>query len=500
MGEWLPYLQETLTTPISLVIVGAGFFGLMVGWLMSRTSRSSPLSQDSKVDASSEWQWRHEKLILQERHEVEKAQRVNDFLAELSASHGGTETDVRARLFGLAESVRLIRGRVGSDISRLTQASERIRQLKQEGSPRPDALDASAEMADKQLDRLRGYRDTLRPFSALVFETEVSVRKRDSIDENVSDWVAKFKEVREELSRAPGEWAVLTDETDRGIRELLGAGSEKCYEPLRNILLIDGAVSSSVKKSETSLVQQVDGLIRALEHSESREPALLNEEEPSEFPNIETSGSDLNGSEEISLAPEPDHGFRPAFFEADPSEAGDSAEGPSSDEFSQTDASEVESGEMVMFRSNDVELWGQEVYRGKNCRARSLAVFPDWADWISIRRVDTGERIISEIDRETYQYGANGDASGFNATNELFYGARHLGMFSEHCPNEVETRFTYGGWGFGHRVSDLSDDSESLQASGWGGKEIDADTVFEIVLHAELPELMGKDTLIERGG
>ena len=61
-------------------------------------------------------------------------------------------------------------------------------------------------------------------------------------------------------------------------------------------------------------------------------------------------------------------------------------------------------------------------------------------------------------------------------------------MFSETVPNEVETRFTCGGWGFGHRVSEDENESKSAQASRWAGKEISADTVFEIVLHQKLPE------------
>ncbi len=89
------------------------------------------------------------------------------------------------------------------------------------------------------------------------------------------------------------------------------------------------------------------------------------------------------------------------------------------------------------------------------------------------------------------------DPFGFNGTNELFYGARHLGLFSETCPNEVETRFTYGGWGFGHRAHEIAPEVEQLQAAGWEGREIPADTVFEIVIHEELPSLGQRDRILE---
>lgn len=150
---------------------------------------------------------------------------------------------------------------------------------------------------------------------------------------------------------------------------------------------------------------------------------------------------------------------------------------------------------MILFRSNDVGLWGKEVYRGANFRARAVGEIPEWANWISIRRLDTGESVYAPI--KTFSL-SNPDltvSGGFNGSNELFYGARHLGMFSDSVPNDVETRFTYGGWGFGHRVSESDSHSDSFQASGWAGKEISSDTVFEIAFCEELPEL-GVDDLV----
>ena len=122
---------------------------------------------------------------------------------------------------------------------------------------------------------------------------------------------------------------------------------------------------------------------------------------------------------------------------------------------------------------------------------------PEWAKWISIARLDTGERVFAPANSASLTSGEGGTAFGFNGTNELFYGARHLGIFAESCPNEVETRFTYGGWGFGHRVNGGDSEDQELQASGWEGREIDADTVFEISIHADLPELKESDKVLD---
>ena len=87
---------------------------------------------------------------------------------------------------------------------------------------------------------------------------------------------------------------------------------------------------------------------------------------------------------------------------------------------------------------------------------------------------------------------ADGQPRGFNGTNEQFYGAHHLGIFDESLPQDVETRFTYGGWGFGHSVMG----SES-QASGWEGKRIDGDTVFEIAVFRRMPILGANDRMLD---
>ena len=69
-------------------------------------------------------------------------------------------------------------------------------------------------------------------------------------------------------------------------------------------------------------------------------------------------------------------------------------------------------------------------------------------------------------------------------------------------PVKWETRFTYGGWGFGHKVNGFDDEPDSAppQAAGWEGKEIPSDTVFEIAVHSELPEGTDEELVISSNG
>ena len=303
-----------------------------------------------------------------------------------------------------------------------------------------------------------------------------------SLLEIKDDLISRLEQIREVAAELNASWSVLTDESDRGIRDILAAGQEAEFEPLRQILLVDGAVTVSLEAAPAKpLSSQVDGLLRVLAGISDEDEEIVEAPVVSE------------PSEESAEGTQPDDGFRPAALVSEWSENGatlDEAE-------VEVSAPIPEEGPVLLFRSNDVGIWGKTVYRGANCRSRGLEEAPEWARWISIKRLDTGERVFVSFHTGGLTSGGNGDPAGFNASNELFYGANHLGVFSETCPNDVETRFTYGGWGFGHRVGDLSSGVESLQASGWAGKEISSDTVFEILLHAELPELGENDRLLE---
>jgi hypothetical protein len=147
--------------------------------------------------------------------------------------------------------------------------------------------------------------------------------------------------------------------------------------------------------------------------------------------------------------------------------------------------------ELLLFRSNDPSIWNQSVDGGEDHLSRSLTQVPANTAFLRLRRVDTGEGIVIPIETRGLTGEGGAHSSGFNGTLEEFYGARHLGIFHEGLPQEVETRFAFGGWGFGHRVN-----GEATQAVGWAGQEISGDTVIEITVFPRLPEIPPGDRLL----
>lgn len=147
---------------------------------------------------------------------------------------------------------------------------------------------------------------------------------------------------------------------------------------------------------------------------------------------------------------------------------------------------------LVLFRANDPSLWGSEVFSGANRRARSLAQLPTELAFLRMRRMDTREGVVVPITSAALTDDGDGQPRGFNGSNETFYGAYHLGIFDESLPQDVETRFTYGGWGFGHSVL-----GPEQQACGWEGRVIAPDTVFEIAVFTRMPVLEELDRLVE---
>ena len=159
---------------------------------------------------------------------------------------------------------------------------------------------------------------------------------------------------------------------------------------------------------------------------------------------------------------------------------------------------EVESGtpedwdEMLLFRANDPSIWNQPVSEGENHTAVPLSLVPANTAYLRLRRLDTGEGLVIAVQpRDLYQDGGD-HIIGFNGSNEEFYSACHLGIYSEDLPQQVEVRFAYGGWGFGHHP-----ENESAQACAWAGQKINDDTVMEITVFPRFPGLTDKDQLIE---
>jgi len=147
--------------------------------------------------------------------------------------------------------------------------------------------------------------------------------------------------------------------------------------------------------------------------------------------------------------------------------------------------------ELVVFRCNDPSIWNQAVDEGEDRHAVPLAQVPDNAAFLRLRRLDTGEAVVVPVGAGDLTQDGGGRGTGFNGSKEEFYGARHLGVYQEGLPQEVEIRFAYGGWGFGHRA-----DGEPSQALGWAGHEISNGTVIEITVFPRMPEMPPRDRLL----
>ncbi len=524
--ESWPELVEILSKPGSIAILLAGVFGLVVGLLLrGRGATGSEPTQSPNVAGLPELLWRHEKLVLTERQLAEKLGRSERFAASLSPIPPAAEMLVRLRLFFLGEEFREARQKVGADLSRMVLVRERLGTISGLDDRSLKTVQACQKMAGTQAALLDSARDPLREIAEAVIRIEEGVTSGTTvIDETCHELRRGLVDLKGRVLELPQGCLSSSEALDQQIRELLAPLANSGIEAIRNILLIDGSMTSSLRESGgMDLPGSLSGVIAALDLMESG-PALANrtevrtEETVEEQAAVESSdfseapyfdgvaGTPSPGEEELMT---PDSKFRaPAEFEKTPLRNGRgfhdlTLEEPVTAPARRADAElrgAEESRSLVLFCSNDVELWGKDIYRGANCRARPVDDFPAWAQWISIKRQDTGERVFAPVRTASLFNGQTSDPIGFNGTNELFYGARHLGIFSDKCPNEVETRFTYGGWGFGHRAHETAPDVEQLQAAGWEGREIPADTVFEIAIHEELPKLGSQDRILDTGG
>jgi len=397
-----------------------------------------------------------------------------------------------------------------------------------------NAIEACRKMTESQCALLDTVREELRGMAdeALRIGDRV-VSGNPEISGEGNDLRRELKDLKGRVLTLPQGWLTSTDTLEDQIRSLLSTVESGEVEAVRDILLIDGSITDSLCGSGgIDLPGLIAGAMAAIELAEAGwspratvtdfsdenelERAAVQLSEFSEVPFFD--GTPVDGlpvgepsADEGSGTLTPDSEFRaPAEFKTAAVRNGRGFHDLTREEFvtvpdGTADRDERESPQadegrsLILFCSNNVELWGKDIYRGAHCRARPVNDFPSWAQWISIKRLDTGERVFAPVRTASLFNGQTSDPVGFNGTNELFYGARHLGIFSDKCPNEVETRFTYGGWGFGHRAHETAPDVEQLQAAGWEGREIPADTVFEIVIHEELPRLGSQDRTLETG-
>ena len=547
LTEAIEYLEGHALAAIAV----AGAFGILIGWLAKRRAVVDGVAgkPETLTPGFVELGWRHEKLVLLERLQIEKQNRLEAFaeaFAGTDASPGSLGIVPAAlRIFVLAERVREARQKVGSDLSRMIAVRDRIDDLVARGERGREALGACRGMAEAQAARLEEARDGLRVISEEVTALEEAVRTGRNPLSDPAAVRRDLMDLKGRILSLPQGWATSAGETDGRIRELLASLNDPSLSPIREILLVDGShtayagedpgidlvggvnevnleldrLSASREKKAADEAGQGSSLLGALPASLlSRDPVAVEVPEFG-FPDTGRPDSGQGGSipadsvfrdpgEFARSAPRPSKGFHDLTSEVGNGNGNGGSPDPnpgpnlSAEPVAVSpDEKEGATGEwersLVLFCSNNVELWGKTVYRGARCRARAISEFPDWARWIAIRRLDTNERVFAPIRSASLKNGQTGDPFGFNGSNELFYGARHLGLFSEHCPNEVETRFTYGGWGFGHRAQIIAPEVEQLQAAGWEGREIPSDTVFEIAIHEELPALGALDRLLE---
>lgn len=510
-----PEAMELLSRPASIAIFSAGAVGLFFGWLMRGSgSGSSRKEAPTPVEGLAELRWRHEKLVLTERQLMEKQSRLAAFSEVYDDFASEQERLVGLRFFSLAERVRETRQRSGTDYYRLSTLRGRLEEIVAKHAPGADSVHAALDVTKSRLAVLETVREPLREISDSILEMEESFRSgKFRLSEKGRELRKDLMEIKGRVVSLPQGWASSGDEANRRLREILAGVPGAEVDALREILLVDGSITASLTGEDGSeLVGAITDAMADLESSRKTAPVSSVTLADGPVANVIGplgthffTGNPFTADvpeETSAVSLKPDTAFRaPGDFENPPERNGGgfhdltSQSTPASETVLDEDGDD-ENRSLVIFCSNDVELWGKEVYRGAYCRARAIKDFPDWAEWISVRRLDTKERVFAPVRTASLFNGQTSDPVGFNGTNELFYGARHLGIFSESCPNDVETRFTYGGWGFGHRAGEMTSDVEQLQAAGWEGREIPADTVFEIAIHAELPKLASQDRIL----
>ncbi|MDP4938139.1 MAG: hypothetical protein NWR21_02380, partial [Verrucomicrobiales bacterium] len=270
--ESWPEMVDLLSKPVSIAILIAGMLGLIVGWLV-RGRETVPVAEPVSLTGLEELHWRHEKLVLTERQQVEKQARLDEFAD--SAGHYDTPEAMNAalRLFVLAERVREARQKTGTDFSRMQAVGSRLGTIALADGRESEAVKASVRMAALRSATLEEAREALRGISdrILHLEGDAAAGRLDLAD---ADDVLrrKLREIKGSILSLPQGWATSGDETDRQIRELLAMVSMPEVEAVRDVLLIDGAMTLSLSGSGgIDLVGAVTETMVALEKCKLKE-------------------------------------------------------------------------------------------------------------------------------------------------------------------------------------------------------------------------------------
>ena len=138
----------------------------------------------------------------------------------------------------------------------------------------------------------------------------------------------------------------------------------------------------------------------------------------------------------------------------------------------------------VVFRSSDPSIWDTRTRKGQNHFSDLLSSVSHPVNFVRVMREATGEAVIVRVDGNHVTDEGFDPRCGWNGSCSEFSGGRHLGVYHSDLPQDFETRFEFGGWGFGHPYDD-----NDRQAWGWAGRQL-PETVFEISLLESIPEFM----------
>ena len=137
----------------------------------------------------------------------------------------------------------------------------------------------------------------------------------------------------------------------------------------------------------------------------------------------------------------------------------------------------------VIFRSSDPSIWNTKS-RGETGFADPVSTVKHPVNFIRIMRAATGEAVIVRVDGSHLLDEGFDPRCGWNGSGSEFSGGMHLGIYHSDLPQDFETRFEFGGWGFGHPYND-----NDRQSWGWAGRQL-PETVFEITLLESVPDFM----------
>lgn len=301
-------------------------------------------------------------------------------------------------------------------------------------------------------------RDSFPPLVEKIFETaEPSKTCFDSLDEDAADLARQFAEFEERLRRKEAEFFAFQDQFTYGDPDPLDKPPEF------------GAIDAAEAQQTNQPGKKEESVSRTQAETVTSGAAM------------ECAEGEFSAAEAIPAAAEPSAADSSSLNAFPPLTGNQPPPIPASYCVSEAESKPafLLDTEQLIFRGSDPSLWG---------KAGSANVVPpsgimEDIRFLRMRRCDTGQSVIIAINKDDlFSIAPAGIAIGWNGKGETFEGAHHLGIFDHSLPQEVETRFGSGGWGFGHFYG-----KRGGQAFSWAGITI-AKTTFEIFVLNRLPD------------